>query len=349
MFERSAGPGTPWVEVQQLSPPSLHADDAFGWELALDDGTLFVGAPWDNSAGQDHGSTFVYERNAAGSFELVQTLVLPGGAWQHHGEHLALLGDRALVGAELEVAVHVLERGPNGQWTTITTLGKPTAQWSAFGEALALGPDEIYIAAPGAQLSTGRVHRYRLREGDWSLDANLLMSGGQQGDVFGSALAVAGSLALVGVPGDSDSAFSAGAISLHGLSLCADESALSLAAGGTQSLKLDVGDSHANATYAMLGSLSGAQASWTLDGWPVPLLPDDYTDLLLSAPQSAPLSPAQGLLDAGGRRDLVFALPAGSDPALAGVVVHHAALVVELGATPGTIHVSNAFPLQLLP
>lgn len=124
--------------------------------------------------------------------------------------------------------------------------------------------------------------------------------------------------------------------------------AISLSAGGSQPLDLDVGSGFAGATYLVLGSLSG----WT-PGFPVapgvhlPLNPDAYFSLVLGAPNQPPLLNGFGLLDPQGRATATFELPAGSNPAWAGLLFHHAAVV--FGPGPSIDWATNAVPAELVP
>jgi hypothetical protein len=80
----------------------------------------------------------------------------------------------------------------------------------------------------------------------------------------------------------------------------------------------------------------------------VPLNPDAYFLFSVAHPGVPPLYGTLGLLDASGFAPAAFALPPGFDPSLAGVVLHHAALLLQpvpltpLAATP-------AVPLALVP
>jgi hypothetical protein len=62
-----------------------------------------------------------------------------------------------------------------------------------------------------------------------------------------------------------------------------------------------------------------------------------------------PLAGSLGILAFGGTGSIEFALPPATDPALAGITVHHAAAVVPLPAFGPVQFTSNPAPLQLEP
>lgn len=114
--------------------------------------------------------------------------------------------------------------------------------------------------------------------------------------------------------------------SLHG-----SPASLSLATGGTQDLCLTAGVVHAGDLYLTLGSSSGTAPGVLVDGHVLPLNVDSYFLSTLTKPNGPVLSQSFGFLDAKGMAKPSFHLPAGLPPALAGLVVHHAAAILDLG------------------
>ncbi|HKX46725.1 MAG TPA: hypothetical protein VJP77_08475, partial [Planctomycetota bacterium] len=116
--------------------------------------------------------------------------------------------------------------------------------------------------------------------------------------------------------------------------LAADVAAVSLSAGGTQSLALDAGTDRAGHVHLVLGSATGT-AGILVDGVHLPLDVDAYT-LATLAGANGPLFPGTlGVLDGCGKGSAAIAVPAGVDPALAGIDLHHAFLAFALdGGVP---------------
>jgi hypothetical protein len=129
--------------------------------------------------------------------------------------------------------------------------------------------------------------------------------------------------------------------------LSAGTGSVSLSAGGTQVLTIDVGPAYAGAWYLALGSASGWMPGLVVDGQLLPLNFDGYFNYLLGHPNTVPLLGSLGLLDAQGRATVTFQMPAGSSPSLAGLVLHHAAAV--LSPTLTVQRTTNAVPVELVP
>ena len=124
---------------------------------------------------------------------------------------------------------------------------------------------------------------------------------------------------------------------------------LSLSSGGTQNLALEAGSAFAGLPYLLLGSVSGTDPGFPVDGLTLPLNVDAYTLLVLNNPNTPPLGASFGTLDALGSAAATFTLPAGTSPALAGTVVHHAYAVLQLVPGLQVVFVSDAEPVVLAP
>ena len=98
----------------------------------------------------------------------------------------------------------------------------------------------------------------------------------------------------------------------------------------------------------IFGSAAGTAPGIPLSGGVVlPLNYDPYFALTLFKPFLGIFGSFVGLLDSSGSASADLTLPAGADPGLAGVVLHHAVTVTE---TFGTVDlVSGAIALTLAP
>ena len=120
-------------------------------------------------------------------------------------------------------------------------------------------------------------------------------------------------------------------------SLKASPAQLSPIDGGVQTFSLDAGAQYAQLPYLLLGTVSGTDPGFPIDGQLLPLNADAYTVNSLIAPSSPPLAGSFGTLDAQGRGSATFTLPPGLPASFAGVQLHHAFVVIEL--LPTLLHV----------
>jgi hypothetical protein len=137
-----------------------------------------------------------------------------------------------------------------------------------------------------------------------------------------------------------------GAYEQHTLVGSAQE--FSLSAGGSVGLQLTAGEAHAGELYIVLGSATGTSPGLTFAGKLLTLNIDAYFLKTLNEAGSPPLLQGFGTLDPAGQASASFSLPAGFDPILAGLTLHHGAAVLDpLTLLP--LFTSTAFPLELVP
>ncbi len=182
----------------------VEASASLGAAVALDGDLALAGAPGD---GDVPGAVYAFH-GAGGSWTPGQTLVPSGDApGARFGSALAVSGGVVLVGApRLEGwsgRVYAFRHDPAaGTWSEAGTLAAPDGERQLrFGVSLALDGDEALVGAPGASRFAGAVYTARRAAGGWTAPARLA-AGEEGGDFFGGTLALAGGVAVVGVPGD---------------------------------------------------------------------------------------------------------------------------------------------------
>ncbi|MEZ6194676.1 MAG: hypothetical protein R3F20_02950 [Planctomycetota bacterium] len=133
-----------------------------------------------------------------------------------------------------------------------------------------------------------------------------------------------------------------------GEQLAGDVPSISVSAGGTQTLSLDVGPNLAFSLYIVAGTISGTSPGVLHDGLVVPLNVDFYFQQTLDFPNQHPLGNSLGVLDPGGTATITVTLFPGEIPGVAaGIVCHHAAGILDPGGT--LVAVTRPVPLLLAP
>jgi hypothetical protein len=200
------------------------------------------------------------------------------------------------------------------------------------GALLAAGSVHVYSGRTGAEVFavSGGSENLRLgKEVDGGRDVN--------GDGIPDLIAVSGLRAEVHV------------LSGRPLPLAQVRHRISLAAGGTASFRLAVGPVFAGDAFLVLGTTAGTAPGLPLGPFLLPLNPQSpYFRFTSAHPNAGTLPDGLGLLDGAGAATARFVLPAGSDPALAGLRADHAFLAFDFAAH-AVGAVSNAVPLTLVP
>lgn len=197
-----AGPaGGSWTQLQRIEPGE---DDSerFGWDVAIDDDRIAVGAP-DGSSGT-HGMTgkvFLYQKS--GELPVTWHPLTSAGLFALNGRALgssvALEGNNLIAGspaywgsAEAQGAVFVFgeNQGGSGNWGLVKRIDSPDPQeHGSFGHDVALVGQTLYVAAPGE----ARVHVFEQNlggAGNWGLADTLEPPAGSgPTDSFATAVA----------------------------------------------------------------------------------------------------------------------------------------------------------------
>lgn len=229
VFKRSET-GTAWTE-QAIITSSTHRP--FGQSVALWGGTLVVGALEDRSGpgGVDSGLAFVFKRSGDEWIEEASLMTSdnPGNRW---GVSVDIRGNTVAVNA----ADNTLSAGPvyvfsrqGTTWTQDTKLSPGGNAVSLWGATLAVGTSGVVSiyehAGPNWQLQqtlpvgTGEValrgdrlligerrtgpgvaYLYGFDEGtgQWTLNQTLAPADGQPGDIYGIAVSLSGTAAIIG-------------------------------------------------------------------------------------------------------------------------------------------------------
>lgn len=227
VFERR---GEQWVETAKLLPPFGETEGWFGRWLALDDGRLVIGAPYEDittSSGEDRiadaGAAYVYER-VDGEWRRTATLLpespTPGASF---GWSVAIDEDRLAVsawaetvGEELAGAVYIY-RWQKGVWRLEARVAPPEPQSvHQFGRDIELEQNVLVVGAPGHDSDevddVGAVFVYHQYNFAWNFTGAFVAPDGGEGDALGSQVALSLPWFAAGAHGQDQDGWDAGAV-----------------------------------------------------------------------------------------------------------------------------------------
>ncbi len=150
VFVRS---GTTWTEQQKLVASDGVSGDYFGGAVAVD-GDTAIGATDLSSSYQ--GAAYVFVRNGTSWTEQQKLVGSNGAAGDDFGRNVALVGDRALIGADSHAVGAYPDQGAayafvrsGTTWTEQQTLATAQSASYQFGWAVGLSGTTALIGAPG--------------------------------------------------------------------------------------------------------------------------------------------------------------------------------------------------------
>ena len=355
LFERGLE-GT-WQETEVFSIDGPSVNSKFGAALDLDGDRLVIAAPG-----------FAYNRvevwaHIDGAWTREALLTEPDGDLNaKYGASVALSGDRLVVGAPLsdgpqgefwQGRVLIYERSLDGNWTLEATLrpSHPTSS-DQFGTSVDLFGERLAVGAPYADTfedNCGAVSLFHLDGGEWVEGEQLLGPCGDGENRFGNSVALSADALLTGGKGPLFDDFVQPWALEPFATLTGWPAELSVGDGGEQQLRIDLGPTRAGLTYLTVGSASGTAPATLVGGIAVPLVADSYSLMTVSQANSGPFVATLGTLDEAGRAEPSLQLPALSDPALSGLLLHHAALVFDTGGGLQAVAATSAVDLTLGP
>ena len=215
--------GGTWKQQAKLVAPDPEDEDAFGFAVSIDRNTAIVGVPMDDDAGKDSGSAYIFVRDGVAWKQQAKLAPQDLVGFDAFGGAVFVHGNTAIVGANGHThnglrfagAAYVFVR----EGTTWVEQAKLTADDAAssdsFGKSVAVFNDTIVVGAPLADIEgkkdAGAAYVFA-REGDtWKRQAKLIRKAEPKGDQFGSGVAVAGNIAIVGAAGVDEAGVGSGA------------------------------------------------------------------------------------------------------------------------------------------
>lgn len=126
-----------------------------------------------------------------------------------------------------------------------------------------------------------------------------------------------------------------------GSKLTASPDRIPIDTGGSQAFELSSDKDHAGLFYLLLGS-GATQPGFTADGVQIPLALDTFLVFSAGAAGSSLYPNSAGFLDAKSSATAALTLPPGSSPALLGLELFHAFIVVDLAVSGAVVAASNA-------
>ena len=211
--------------INTLSNPTPAADDTFGYATAIVGDRIIVGAPKDDTDGNNTGSVYAFDPSTAG---LITRFIDPTPPYSVYlGESVAVSGTVAVFGAPGDGTggtrhgrAYVVET-TTGEM--IARLDNPTPNNSdEFGDSVAILGDKVLVAATddGSGLNDGgSVYVFDNTSG--SLEATISNPTPDFLDDFGSSIAVSNDRIVVAAIGDDVSATNSGVVYLFDASTLA--------------------------------------------------------------------------------------------------------------------------------
>jgi hypothetical protein len=217
LFLRTQGGTDGWGQVKVLVAADAGDGDFFGVAVGISGDYAVVGAGAENGTGTDQGAAYVFYRNQGGADNWGQVKKITAADRADSdgfGYSVAIEGDTIIVGADGEdgagtdrgaAYIFLKDEGGTDNWGQVTKLTASDAtDVSQFGFRVALDGDFALVGAPRADAGgTDRGSAYLFGRdfggaGAWGEVKRLAPNAPTDDSWFGNAVAIEGSLAVVG-------------------------------------------------------------------------------------------------------------------------------------------------------
>ena len=205
---------TPFAAAGILAPPIPSATGNFGYSIAAEGNFIYVGeVKAQNPNGNVVGAVHVFENTGASTWALRTSIYgtqLDGTSGRRFGHAVAVSGNTLVIGAPKENegafttagAVYVYT-GAGASWTQQARLvSGDLGSDDELGAAVDIDGD--FLIAGGSRddkvvgNDAGSAYIFARNGGTWSQTSKLLSSGATAGNLFGTAVSISGTEALVG-------------------------------------------------------------------------------------------------------------------------------------------------------
>jgi hypothetical protein len=211
--------GATYNQVAKLTAADVATGDWFGRSVALDGGTIVVGADDDDDGGTDSGSAYIFRTDDGGTTygQVAKLTASDAAAVDGFGWAVAIDGDTVVVGAWRDAdagtdsgSAYVFRTTDGG--ATYGQVAKLTAADAAsydfFGCSVAIDGNTVVVGT----FNKEAVYVFRTSHGGatYGQVAKLTASDAVAGDQFGRSVAIDGNTIVIGSRGDDDAGTDSG-------------------------------------------------------------------------------------------------------------------------------------------
>jgi FG-GAP repeat len=213
LFDASTG-----AQIAKLLPSDGAIVDYFGWSIAIANGVVAVGAPYDDDNGTNSGSVYLF--NASTGAQIAKLISSDGAGFDEFGFSIAIANGVVAVGAYRD--------DDNGFWSgsaylfdaatgveIAKLLPSDGAAEDRFGYSIAIANGVVAVGAHGDDDNGGWSGSAYLFDVATGVEiAKLLPSDGAGFDRFGDSIAIANGVVAVGAYRDDDNGSWSGSVYL---------------------------------------------------------------------------------------------------------------------------------------
>ena len=219
VFVRS---GATWSEQQKLVASDRAAADHFGSAVAISGHTVLAGAPHADPKGASSGAAYTFVRSGVTWAQQQKLVPAETAAGDRLGCAVAIFGDRAVLGAELDDdlgtdsgAAFAFERSGSAWSLAAKLLAADGAPSDRLGGSVAISEDRAVVGAAfdddhGAD--SGAAYTFERTASGWTAGPKVVPANGYANDNFGYAVSTTRTVSAISAWLDDDKGANSGSV-----------------------------------------------------------------------------------------------------------------------------------------
>jgi hypothetical protein len=188
---------------QEITASDGVSGDQFGQPVATNGSITVVGSYKHNST---TGAVYVFTKVSNVWVQSAELLASDGVAGDAFGRSVAISGSTVVVGAygrnAFTGAAYVFKNTPSGWVQTAILTGSDSTDHNTFGQSVGISGSRIIVGADEADDLAGAAYVFTNSSTGWTQSAKLVASDGAGGELFGHAVGISGTTAVVGAYGN---------------------------------------------------------------------------------------------------------------------------------------------------
>ncbi len=207
--------GSNWTQQAKLNASDGEEHDEFGYFVSLDGDYAIIGAPYDNiSINIFQGSAYIFHRDGINWTQQAKLTASDGDETDEFGYSVSIAGNYAIIGSPNDDISGNIDQGSayifhreGSYWTQQDKLNASDGEeHNAFGCSVSIAGNYVIIGATGNDIAEnndqGSAYIFHRSETNWTQQAKLTASDGDEMDIFGCSVSIAGDYAIIGATGN---------------------------------------------------------------------------------------------------------------------------------------------------
>jgi FG-GAP repeat len=210
-----------WVLQAKLTPSDGASQTSFGQAVSISGDTAVVGAPYAAVSGTPAGAAYVFTRTGSTWSQQAKLVASDPVAFDFFGSTVSVSGNTVAAGAPYadifgadSGATYVFARSGSSWSQSAKVFPADGRSGDLFGSSVSLDASSLAVGAPNdddSAVASGSAYVFAKSGSAWLFAQKLRPSDGQNGDLFGNAVALSVNDLLIGAPENDGLAVASGA------------------------------------------------------------------------------------------------------------------------------------------